>query len=275
MAVSVTADASGPTRFGSARVPLVRRYLVIFGTYAFSFAVLLLVWQAIPTYLVNPAFFATPEATLDAGVRLWESGRLQENIVTTLLRVYVGFTIGCFTGIWLGLILGNVQWVRVAVEPYLQFGRFVPSIALIPLTILWFGIGETQKTVLIVWTSNFIVMIGTMAGVVSVPQIAVRAAQSLGATHFRVFMSVTVPFVVPYAAAGIYVAMVNAFGTVIVAEMAGAESGLGYMILVSTFSLRADIMFVGIVSLAVLGFLSDRLFRFGALAITGKYGTKL
>jgi ABC-type nitrate/sulfonate/bicarbonate transport system permease component len=246
-----------------------------YGAYAISFSVLLLAWQAIPTYLVNPAFFATPGQTLDAAVTLVNRGTLQENIAVTTTRILLGLSVGSILGVIVGLAMGSVVWLRTMLEPHLNFFRFVPSLALIPLAILWFGIGESQKIVLILWTTTFIVVINTIAGVVVVPEYSVRAARSLGASPFQVFVHVTIPYVVPYAVAGVKLAMVNGFGTVIVAEMVAAESGLGYMIVVSTFALRPDIMFVGIVTLGVLGFCSDRIFRLVALTVTSKYGTKL
>jgi NitT/TauT family transport system permease protein len=243
--------------------------------YGSSFIVLLLLWQAIPTYWVNPAFFATPMNTLLAAIGLAQAGLLQYDIAISMMRIFIGFSLGSAIGVCIGLAMGSVGWIRKMLEPHLHFFRFVPSIAFVPLAILWFGIDEPSKIVLIVWTTNFIVLINTIAGVVAVPVIARRAAFSLGATPLQVLMHVTIPSVIPYSVAGMKLAMVNAFGTVIIAEMVASNQGLGYLILTAQFSFRIDRIFVGIATLAILGFLTDRSFRWLALVSTRKYGTRL
>jgi ABC-type nitrate/sulfonate/bicarbonate transport system permease component len=252
-----------------------RRHLVDYLFYLLAFIVLLLVWEAIPRYIVNPVFFATPQKTFHAAIELARSGQLLDYTLITLRRIFEGFALGSGIGAAVGLIMGTSKVVRYLVEPHLEFFRFIPSIALIPVTITWLGIGETQKLSLIMWTTTFIVTINTLAGVVAVAEISQRAARTLGANRLQVFRHVIVPSTVPYIIAGMKLAMVNAFGTVVIAEMVASNSGLGYLILTAQFSLRADRIFVGIVMLALLGFVSDRIFRLAALKLTGRYGTKL
>ena len=189
------------------------------------------------------------------------SGRWFVEIYASLQRILIGFTLGCLVAVPLGLAMGNVRSIRLALEPYVNFFRFIPPIAFLPLVVLWFGIGETSKVALIVYTTLFIVLINTMAGVFQIPVIKIRAARSLGIRGSSLFRFVVIPSTVPFIITGMRIAMGNSFMTVVAAEMLSANSGLGYLIFSSRVFYRTGHMFVGLITLGILGFLADLLFR--------------
>ena len=147
-------------------------------------------------------------------------------------------------------------------HPYIQFFRFVPPISFVTLSLIWFGMGETSKVILIVYTSVFIVTVNTIAGVMSVNPIHEQAGRCLGANRFNVFMRVILPSTVPFLLTGMRLAMGNSFMTIVSAEMIAAEKGLGFLIFTSRLFMQTERIFVGIVALGMLGFIVDALFRY-------------
>ncbi len=138
--------------------------------------------------------------------------------------------------------------------------RLTP-IAWVSPAIIWFGIGETSKIFIIVYGTVFAVAVSTVAGVLSVHRDKIRAAQMFGATPWQIFRWVIAPSTVPYALTGMRIAMGISFMTVVAAEMLGAESGLGYLILSSRLWMATDKIFIGILVLGLLGFSVDRMFE--------------
>ncbi len=246
-----------------------------FATYALALGLLLLIWWGISTFFIPPTFFSPPGRTFSTAWEMLQDGSLPQHVAASMKRIVIGFTLGSLLGALLGLAMGSVRWVRHVMEPHLEFFRHIPSIAFISLVILWFGIGETSKVILIIWTTFFIVLINTLAGITSAPEVSYRAARSLGARPMQVLRRITVPVAIPFVLAGMKLAMVNAFGTIIIAEMMSADEGLGYLIQSSQAFLRTDRVFVGVLTLAVLGFAFDRVFRFTGMRLTKRFGTQL
>jgi ABC-type nitrate/sulfonate/bicarbonate transport system permease component len=143
-----------------------------------------------------------------------------------------------------------------------QFFRFIPSIAWLTPMVIWFGIGETPKVMIILYTTVFMVVLNSAIGVTSVPQNMIWASQSLGASQIQVFLRVIVPATIPYILAGMRLAMGNSFTAVVAAEMVAANTGLGALIFTSRIFFQTNTIFVVIVLLGVLGYASDRAFRF-------------
>jgi NitT/TauT family transport system permease protein len=152
-----------------------------------------------------------------------------------------------------------------------QFFRFVPAIAWLSPAIIWFGIGETSKVILIVYTTCFIVAISTIAGCESVNENKIRAARSLGANRWQEFAHVMVPATMASTLTGMRVAMGNSFMTIVAAEMLAAQTGLGFMINSARTFLDVPTIFVGIVTLGLLGLMADRLFAVAIRLSAGKY----
>jgi ABC-type nitrate/sulfonate/bicarbonate transport system permease component len=142
---------------------------------------------------------------------------------------------------------------------------------MITVAVIWFGIGEGSKIFLIIYTTVFIVILNTAAGVSAVAPNKIRAARSLGAGAGQVFFFVALPATMPYILTGMRLAMANSFVTIIAAELVAANNGLGRMIWDSRMYMLVDQIFVALVVLGFLGFTADRLFRWGIYAFAGRF----
>jgi NitT/TauT family transport system permease protein len=225
-----------------------------------SVCVLTLVWQ-IAAGFFPPVLFPTPAMVGRAFVQELLAGRLVGDVLASLARIASGFAIGCTIGATTGLAMGFVPLVRRFLDPYIQFGRFVPSISLLSPALVWFGIGEGSKLFLITYTTTFIVLLNTLAAVFNVPRNKIRAAQCLGATRAQLFRLVILPASLHGIFTGMRVGMGLSFTTVVAAEMIAADSGLGYLIINSRLWFQTDVIFVGIIALGTLGYLADKGFQ--------------
>ncbi len=214
-----------------------------------------------------------PVLSVCALVLLWQvvSATFFPPSVVSLRRIFAGFVLGCTIGAGLGLLMGAVRLARRSLDPFIQFGRFVPSISLLSPALIWFGIGEGSKLFLITYTTTFIVLLNTLAAVLSVPRNKIRAAQSLGATRWQLFRLVMLPASLHGIFTGMRVGMGLSFTTVVAAEMIAADTGLGYLIINSRLWFQTDVVFVGIITLGTLGYLTDRIFQALIHRLAGRY----
>ena len=242
-----------------------------FGTYVAGFASLFLIWHVCSTWIIPSVLFPPPWKVLLKGIELVEDGTLWEQSSASLARIASGFALGSLIGIPVGLAIGSFSIVRRLLEPYTEFLRFIPATALITVAVIWFGIGETSKIFLIMYTTVFIVIINTAAGVSAVAPNKIRAARSLGAGPLQVFFFVAFPATVPYILTGMRLAMANSFVTIVAAELVAANNGLGRMIWDSRMYMLVDQIFVALVVLGFLGFTADRLFRWGIYTFAGRF----
>jgi NitT/TauT family transport system permease protein len=141
----------------------------------------------------------------------------------------------------------------------------------VSLFLIWFGSGEASKIMLIIYTTVFIVVLNTMAGAVTVNEGAIRAARCLGATESQLLFRVVIPLTVPYMITGMRIAMGSSFMTIVAAEMIAANSGIGYIIWSSRNYMLTDQIFVAIVTLGLMGFISDRAVNWVAKRLLRKY----
>jgi len=241
----------------------------------FSLGVLLFFWQFVITPYMKEIFFPSPLRVIRIGIELSRSGILLKHIEMSLIRVSIGFAVGSLIAIPIGLLMGEVRWVRNMVEPYVNFFRSIPPIAYISLAIIWFGIGETAKIFLIIYCTVFCVIINTYFGVTTIPQNRYRAALSLGANNIQLFFRVTVPGSMAHILTGMRIAMGLSFMTIIAAEMLAADEGLGYLIYSARLFMLTDRIFLGIIVLGMLGIVLDKIFRILINKFAGKftYGT--
>jgi NitT/TauT family transport system permease protein len=248
------------TRFksGQLRRTLLRGLTSLLGPTIATAGLILLWW--LTSRHSNSILFPTPEQTLHQAKHVISDGELGRNIAASLKRILIGFAIGSLIGTFLGLAIGSSDIMRGLLHGPVQFFRFVPAIAWLSPAIIWFGIGEESKIILIVYTTCFIVAISTIAGCESVNENKLRAARSLGANPLQEFTRVMVPATMSSTLTGMRVAMGNSFMTIVAAEMLAAQSGLGYMIVTARTFLDVPTIFVAIVTLGVLGILADRLF---------------
>jgi len=236
-----------------------------------SILVGLAVWQASAALFFKPIVLPTVTDIVAEALLLLRTGDLQTHIQASYARILVGFLVGSLVGGVLGMAMGMVVHVRRLLEPLVNFFRFVPPIAWLGIVLIWFGVGETSKILIIVYTTSFVVLLNTMAGVFRVPRNQIRAARCFGLSPFQIFTRVVVPSTVRYILTGMQIALSNSFATIVTAEMIAAQSGLGYLILVSRNFMATDMIFVGIVTLGLLGLLTSRLFVVATQRIAWRY----
>jgi NitT/TauT family transport system permease protein len=240
--------------------------------YVVSMLGMVVLWHVMATTFFKPRFFPSPLVVLATGREMLASRELFEHIGMSLQRILTGFLIGSIMAAPAGLLMGSVRTIRTLFDPYIQFLRFVPSIAWLTPVVLWFGIGEISKVFIIVYTTTFIVLINTMVGVSHMAPNKLRAAACLGATPIKVFFHVTLPATVPFILTGMRLAMGNSFATVVSAEMIAADTGLGFLIFNSRLWMATDKIFIGIVCLGMLGLITDRFFRYLIVRFAYQYG---
>jgi len=234
---------------------------------------MLVVWQVASTRWLPSVLFPTPLRTAEAWVALVREGVLPYHVGVSLARITVGFLLGTLVGVPLGLCMGLFRPVLIVLEPYVQFFRFVPPVAWIIPAILWLGIGERSKIFLIFYTTVFLVLLNTMAGVASVAKNQIRSARCFGVTRWQLFLWVSLPATMPYVLTGMRIAMGNSFAAVVGAEFIAAQAGLGFLIIDSGTWMATDRMFAGMLTLGVLGIMADVLFRFVVARRAGRYLT--
>jgi NitT/TauT family transport system permease protein len=214
-------------------------------------------WGIAEAGFLNPALFPPPQAAFIALVEMLGSGELLLDITATMRRVVVGYALGSSLGIIVGILTARVTAINQTVGQLIQVLRPIPPISLVPLAVVWLGLGELSKTSIIMWGVFFPVWVSTHVGVSGISKELIWAAQSLGAGGSRVLMRVVLPASLRYVVSGMRVAIAIAFICVVVAEMAGALEGLGYKINKSYVVFRVDRMLADLVVLGLLGALSD------------------
>ena len=248
-----------------------RRVWNQYGGYALGFVSLFVIWHLASVYLVSSVLFPPPAIVLRKGAVLVRNGVLFEHLWASVQRILAGFIAGSLLGIPIGLAMGSFRPVRKVLEPYTEFLRFIPSVAMITVAVIWFGIGEASKIFLIIYTTVFIVILNTAAGVSAIAPNKIRAAQALGATRAQIFLHVALPATVPYILTGMRLAMGNSFTTIVDAELISANEWLGKMMWDGRMFMLVDDIFVSLVCLGLLGFAVDRLFRWSIFTFAGKY----
>jgi len=214
---------------------------------------------------LEPIWMPAPEAVAGRFMEIADTGYqnfgLWEHLGWSLFRVVIGFLIGALVGIPLGYAMGLSGWFRGWFDPIVEFMRPVPPLALIPLIIIWFGIWETGKIVLLFLASLWIMTIAARAGVSGINISKVHAAYSLGATKTQLMWHVIVPNSLPEIFTGARVAMGVCWGTVVAAELVAAQKGAGMMIIAASKFQLTDIVLMGIIMIGIIGYGIDILMR--------------
>jgi len=228
---------------------------------ALSFGSFIVVWHLVSTYVVSPHLIPPPSEVLRTGVPMLTTAEIPRHMAASLTRVAVGFALGSGLGIILGVLMGRIRVVHDLLDPVIEFFRFLSPTAMIPIAVIWFGIGETSKYFLIFWGTFFIVLINSIHGVMATPWARVRAAECLGATQAQIFALIVLPSAIPSIVTGMRVALASSYLSIIPAEILAADSGLGYLLQQSSLLVQTNRVFVVLAVFGLLGYASDRAFR--------------
>ena len=238
---------------------------------AASLALAFLIWQLLSTFIFNPFLIPPPLEVIRTAIPMIMSGEIFADVSISMSRILVGFFFGSLIGVIFGVLLGRIRVLHDLLDPIMELLRYLSPTAMIPIAVIWFGIGEMSKYFLIFWGTFFIVLINTTAGVWRAPITRQRAAECLGANRLQIFLMVLIPSAVPYIVTGMRVAMASSFMSIIPAEILAADSGIGYLLQKSSMLLQTNRIFVALLTICVLGFAVDRLFRFFVQRVLRRY----
>jgi ABC-type nitrate/sulfonate/bicarbonate transport system permease component len=271
----VVVDASAAARLAASMVPAppsaLRRFLSQIRHF-WLLVVFVLVWECISVFGVrfNPqldVMLPPPTAVFSAAMDLIGRGVLMTHIVDSLYRVLLAVGAATAIGVPLGLAMGWFPRFRSAVDPLLEFIRPIPPLAWIPLSILWFGIGDAQIVYIIFLAAFFPIVLNSMAGARDADTYLVRAGLSLGARPRELFTTVVLPGALPNIFTGVRIGLGIGWMALVAGELVAAPSGLGYMINNARTLFRSDYILLGMVLIGVLGLVLDFIMRKAALLI--------
>jgi taurine transport system permease protein len=211
--------------------------------------------------LLSPLILPSPGEIWLSTLEILEQGyhkvSLWQHIGVSMGRALLAFALAVLAGVPMGLAMGLFPGLSSALEPFVQFFRPLPKIALIPLAILWLGIGEVSKIFLIFLSTLFTVVVGSAASVKSVSQGRLRLGKALGASHYQLVRHIILPASLPEIITSVRLAVGVGWTTLIAAEMVAAESGIGWMVMNASSYMRTDLVMLGIILLGLTGYLLD------------------
>ena len=238
-----------------------------------SWIVMLFIWF-LGAQQYDEIFLPSPIETWNSLVVLIQNGTLWADITASVGRVLKGWGLAIILAVPIGLLVGHFKPVRWLIEPILSLFRFIPAIALTSLFLMWFGVDDKSKVALILYASFFPILVNTIAGVVATDYSLLEAASCMGASKLRIFFTVVVPSAVPNIFTGIRLGLSGGIICVIAAEMLVGNNGLGYLINSSKLYYKTAWAFAGIVTLALIGFLADRLLQWFGFTFLKHFGVK-
>jgi NitT/TauT family transport system permease protein len=235
-----------------------RRVLLILAPWA----IIVLAWYAVrASGLVNPGLIPAPHAVAAKGWELLTRETLLRDIWASSRRVFLGVSLGIACAVPVGFVLGWYKGARVFIDPVVNFFRALPPIALIPLVIVYFGVDELAKTVILFYASFFAGVIVMYEGVSQIGPLYVRVARTLGATDGEIFAKVIVPLTVPHILTALRVALGVAWATLVASELIAAQQGLGALIQNASAYFLLDVIYVGIICIGLIALLMDLALR--------------
>ena len=225
-----------------------------------AIVLLFVVWFAVShSSFVKPGYLPTPEElgkTFFDLVRDGYQGKpLYEHIGISLFRTLTGFLLGAIVGVPIGLLSGYSRRAGAMISPIMAFIRPIPPIAFIPMAVLYFGLGEVGKIVLIFFVSFNYVQTNAQAGAANFPIAYRRAAETLGLTRMQTFTNIVMPGALLQIFTGLKVALALSWAVVVAAELVGAQSGLGFMISDAALLFRIPVVFIGVALIGAIGLL--------------------
>ncbi|MFD2637967.1 ABC transporter permease [Piscibacillus salipiscarius] len=223
---------------------------------------MLLIWELLSrTAVIDPRFFPAPTLIIETLFSMGASGELFEHVKVSLIRILSGFLLGVIPAITLGLIMGMYSSIRHFFSPLIMALMPIPTLAMLPIILIIFGIGEFSKMVTIALSVFFPVVINTVAGVMSIDKVYADVAKNYGANPKDFFMKIALPGAMPVMMEGIQMGQAIALLTIVAAEMIGARSGIGYVIWMNYKAFLIPEMFVGLLLISFFGYLFSLLLR--------------
>lgn len=228
-----------------------------------TLAVLLAVWWAVAALqLINPLFLPPPGRVLQklitiAGPQGFMDATLWQHLAASLTRIVIALLAAVLIGVPVGIAMGLNSTVRGILDPLIELYRPVPPLAYLPLMVIWFGIGETSKILLIYLAIFAPVAMSALAGVKSAQQVRIRAARSLGASRAQVLWLVILPGALPEILTGLRIGLGVGWSTLVAAELIAATRGLGFMVQSAGEFLATDVVLAGIAVIAIIAFLLE------------------
>ena len=225
----------------------------------FSPIIVLLAWEAASRSGILNALLVPPPSLVFLDIHdLIVTGALFDALWASLRRVLGGFAIAVFLAVIIGVLMASFRIFEDFLDPLVELIRPVSPLALFPLALLWFGIGDASKVFLIALSCSFPIILNTYAGVKGIDASLIRAARSLGASRAEVIARIVLPGSLPSILTGIRVAWGIALIVIIASEMVGAINGLGFMVLDAQQTFKVERVFSGIIIIGLIGFLTDR-----------------
>ena len=233
-----------------------------FGLLLLPWFLLIALWQGLATSgLVNPGLMPTPAQVAKKLIELLFGGRLSIDILKSTQRVTLGVALGIALAVPVGFLIGWYKGTRTFLDPLINFFRALPPIALIPLVVVYFGIDEPAKVIILFYASFFAGVIVMYEGVSQISPIYIKAARSLGANEWEIFSRVIVPMTMPHILTALRVALGVAWATLVASELVAAQQGLGALIQSAGSFFQIDVIYVGIVCIGAVAMTMDMTLR--------------
>ncbi len=227
-----------------------------------SLGIVVLVWEGVRfTGIVNPKLFPSILEVAGSTVAMLKSGSLQGHIYASFLRVLVAFSVGITAAIIVGFAIGWFRVVRMLLDPMINFFRALPPIALIPLMIIFFGIGEASKVVVLTYSSFFPALVVIYQSLVGLDPIYVRAARTLGATNMEIFRRIIMPQLVPHIVTACRVSLGVCWATLVAAELIAARQGIGAMMVDAQNFFQMPPLVLGVILVGLIALTMDGIVR--------------
>ena len=227
------------------------------------FLVVIILWVLLTNLnIIQPFFLPSLSSVIQAGINLFFEGHFINDVFISVLRILIGFLIGIILAIPIGVLLGTNKKIEILFEPIIDFIRYTPIPAFIPLIILWFGIGETEKMVVIAASVFFQLVLMVANSVSHIPNDMVQFAKTLGLSRTEIVYKIIFPYSWPQIFDDMRVSMGWAWTSLLIAEVVGSTSGIGYVIIQSQRLLKTDNVIFAIIIVGILGIAIDQLFKY-------------
>jgi len=209
--------------------------------------------------IFSTSLLPSPWTVFSSFLRLIQNGVLIDHTLSSLGRVFSGFFLAIAIAVPTGLVLGMWDNVRKAVDPVIEVLRPIPPIAIIPLAILWFGIGESSKIFIITYAAFFPIVLNVMGGIQQVDPVHIKAAKTLGANSLQIFYYVVLRSAIPNIIIGMRAGVSMAFISLVAAELIASNAGLGFLIQEARYLFKTDEVMVGMITIGLVGFAINRI----------------